>query len=433
MAQQAHIFTMFTRQGNRHVAQKVDQGVAVVVTKAIWFALLKLLDEGRLPFFKAPLTLLTIVKFTLLLLLIPSMTWSATLAPDTVDTVYHNYDGGGMEIDGPFILVRKSIGTDFSVNGHYYVDSVSAASIDVLANASEYTEERTEYSVGVDFLHEKTMVSTGYTNSTENDFEANSAFLSISQSFFGDLSTLSLSYAKGKDDVGMVNNDFSKKAERDIYKIGLSQVLTKNALLGLNLEMITDEGYLNNPYRTYRFLDPTNLETGYSTATEVYPETRTSYALALRSMYYLPYRASLKVEYRYFNDSWGINAHTYELAYIHPLSTRWTIEGRYRYYSQTQADFYKDLFPFQNAETYMGRDKELSRFSDFTLGGGITYEFGQGVIPHIDRMKFTTLVDYMKFTYDNFRDVTKATLIPGDEPLYEFDAWVTRLSVTFEY
>src|SRR5690606_12744571 len=150
------------------------------------------------------------------------------------------------------------VGTDFSVNGHYYVDSVSAASIDVLANASEYTEERTEYSVGVDYLHDKTMVSTGFTNSTENDFEANSAFLSVSQSFFGDLSTLSLSYAKGKDDVGMVNNDFAKDAERDIYKIGLSQVLTKNSLLGLNLEMITDQGYLNNPYRTYRFLDPTD-------------------------------------------------------------------------------------------------------------------------------------------------------------------------------
>ena len=81
----------------------------------------------------------------------------------------------------------------------------------------------------------------------------------------------------------------------------------------------------------------------------------------------------------------------------------------------------------------MGRDKELSSFSDFTVGGGITYEFGQGVIPHIDKVKFTALVDYMKFTYDNFRDVTKPSVIPGDEPLYEFDAWVTRLGFTFEY
>ncbi len=362
------------------------------------------------------------------------MVSAATLAPDTVDAVYHNYDGGGMDIGGPFILVRKSIGTDFSVNGHYYVDSVSAASIDVLATASEYEEERTEYSLGVDYLHDKTIVSAGYTNSTENDFEANSGFFSVSQSFFGDLTTLSIAYVKGKDDVGKRDNDFAEEAERDIYKIGISQILTKNSLLGFNLEMITDEGYLNNPYRSYRFLkDENDPSLGYDTAEEEYPGSRTSYAVAMRALYYLPYRASVKGEYRFFNDSWGITAHTYEVAYVHPLSTRWTVEGRYRYYTQTQADFYKDLFPFKDAETHMGRDKELSTFSDFTVGAGITYEFGQGVIPHIDKMKFTALVDYMKFTYDNFRDVTKPSLIPGEEPLYEFDAWVSRLALTFEY
>lgn len=407
--------------------QKVVQEVAVVVTNTKVTCNLKTF-QGLRPFFKQLLRLLIIVNCLFLAIIVHA----ATLAPDTVDAVYHNYDGGGMDIGGPFVLVRKSIGTDFSVNGHYYVDSVSSASIDVLANATEYTEERTEYSVGLDYLHEKTIVSTGFTNSTENDFEANSAFLSVSQSFFGDLTTLSISYAKGFDDIGMTDNAYDEEAERDIYKLGLSQVLTKNMLMGMNLEMITDEGSLNNPYRCYRFLDA-KLPKGYDCVREIYPETRTSYALALRSLYYLPYRASLKGEYRYFNDSWGIAAHTFELAYVHPLSNRWTVEGRYRYYSQTQADFYKDLFPFENAETYMGRDKELSTFTDFTVGGGITYEFGQGVIPHIDRVKFTALLDYLKFTYDNFRDVTKATVTPGEEPLYEFDAWVTRLSFTFEY
>tara|TARA_R110001592_G_scaffold52649_9_gene161297 strand:+ start:475 stop:1683 length:1209 start_codon:yes stop_codon:yes gene_type:complete len=402
----------------------------VVVTKTAEYTFLKVVGEGNTPFFKYFFRLLITVNFYLFSHLVSA----ATLAPDTVDAVYHSYDGGGMDINGPFILVRKSIGTDFSVNGHYYIDSVSSASIDVVANASEYEEERTEYSLGFDYLHDKTIVSSGFTNSTENDFEANSGFLSISQSFFGDLTTLSLAYVKGKDDVGKINNDFSEKAERDIYKVGISQILTKNSLLGFNLEMITDEGYLNNPYRSYRFLlDESNPSLGYGTATEVYPTTRTSYAVATRVLYYLPYRASIKAEYRFFNDSWGITANTYEVAYVHPLTPRWTVEGRYRYYSQSQADFYKDLFPFQNAETYMGRDKELSRFSDFTLGGGISYEFGQGVIPHVNKMKFTALVDYMKFTYDNFRNVTEPSLIPGEEPLYEFDAWVTRLAFTFEY
>ena len=41
--------------------------------------------------------------------------------------------------------------------------------------------------------------------------------------------------------------------------------------------------------------------------------------------------------------------------------------------------------------------------------------------------------DYLDFQYDDFRDVTKDGYLPGQEPLYEFDAWVTRASIVIEY
>jgi hypothetical protein len=44
-------------------------------------------------------------------------------------------------------------------------------------------------------------------------------------------------------------------------------------------ELITDVGYLNNPYRSVRFL---NSSGGYSYQSEVYPNTRTSHALGLK-------------------------------------------------------------------------------------------------------------------------------------------------------
>jgi len=414
-----------------HEVLKAEQGAGVAVIRIL----------KTKPFFKAFFKLLTTAKSPLNIskvLLLSAVTClsinvqAGTLPVDTVDVVFHQYDGGGMKINGPFVLVRKSIGTQFSLNGHYYVDSVSAASIDVLATASEYTEERTEYSAGVDFLHEKTIISAGFTNSEENDFVANSVFFSVSQDFFGDLSKINFGYGRGWDEVGKIESDFSEDVDRQIFKLGFSQVLTKNSLMGFDIETITDEGYLNNPYRQYRFIDA-GLPDGYDYAFEVYPETRTSTAIALRALYYLPYRASLKGEYRFFTDSWGIKAHTYDLLYVHPLGAHWTLEGRYRYYSQTQADFYKDIFTHEGAEDHMARDKELSTFSDYTLGFGASYEFGQGVMPHVDRLKVSALFDYMKFEYDNFRDVSQSALTAGAEPLYEFDAWVTRFSVTLEY
>lgn len=385
--------------------------VVVVVTKT--------------PFFKTFFELLIIVNS----MVFGSFACAATLPPDTVDALYHAYDGGGMDIDGPFVLVRKSVGSKFSLNGHYYVDSVSSASIDVRATASPYEEERTEYSAGVDFIHDKTIVSAGYTNSEENDFSADTVFLSVSQDFFGDLTNLSLGYSRGWDEVGMIESDFSEDTERQNFKIGVSQVLTKNMLLGLDLDVITDEGYLNNPYRSYRYREGSSFET----ATEKYPETRTSTAVALRSLYYLPYRASIKAEYRFFTDSWGIDADTFELQYVHPVGPSWIFEGRFRYYAQTKADFYSDLFPYKDSQDFMGRDKELSTFSDYTIGLGASYIFGKGEIAQIDRLKVTALIDYLEFSYDDFRDVTAPSLVVGSEPLYSFDAWVTRLSVTMEY
>ncbi len=358
---------------------------------------------------------------------------AATLPPDSVDILHHNYDGGGMKIDGPSVLVRKSIGPQVSVTGHYYVDTVSAASVDVLARASEYEEERTEISGGIDFLHEKTIMSMGYTNSSENDYEADTIYFSVAQDFFGDLTTLSLAYAKGKDDVGTVGSDVTEDLDRNNYKIGLTQVITKNMLMGLDVDVISDEGKLENPYRANRYIDPDD-STNFLYQDEVYPDTRTSTAAAVRAMYYLPYRASVKGEYRYFSDSWGIKAHTYDIGYVHPFLTHWTAEVRYRYYTQDKADFYADLFPFANSQTHVGRDKELSTFSGTTMGFGISYELKQGVIPGIDRLQFNILADWLDFSYDDFRDVTKeGNFLPGEEPLYEFDALVTRTSLILEF
>ena len=61
-------------------------------------------------------------------------------------------------------------------------------------------------------------------------------------------------------------------------------------VLSMNYEGISDEGFLNNPYRQVRFVDPAAAR-GFNYESERYPNTRTSSAMALRGMYYLPFRA----------------------------------------------------------------------------------------------------------------------------------------------
>ena len=150
-------------------------------------------------------------------------------------------------------------------------------------------------------------------------------------------------------------------------------------------------------------------------------------------MYYLPYRAALKGEYRSYGDTWGVDAFNAEIAYVHPFDNGVTVEARYRYYSQTAADFYADLFPRAQAQNFLARDKELATFETNTLGLGVAYEFKTGWLPGFDKGEVNLTMDYIRFDYDDFRDVTVSGAAPGDEPLYSFDSWVTRAFVSFWY
>ncbi|WP_245763901.1 DUF3570 domain-containing protein [Pseudoalteromonas denitrificans] len=357
---------------------------------------------------------------------------AAVLPEDRADAMYHSYQGGGMSIDGPSILLRKKIGKSVSVSTNYYIDMVSSASIDVLATASPYKEERKEHSLSVDYLHDKTVLSLGYSQSKESDFDAKSLHFDVSQDFFGDLTTLSFGFSKGNDEISQNGNEtFKETATRANYRLGLSQVATKNLVLGMNLEAITDEGYLNNPYRSYRYQDA-NSATGFSYATEIYPNTRTSNAASLRARYFLPNKAAIYANARVFSDTWGIDANTYKLGYSQSFMNNWLMDFHLRHYSQTSADFYRDLFDRQDQFNFMARDKEMSTFNDLSIGLTTRYLFKISSAPWIKSSSINLSIDHIQFDYENFRNVLAEQQM-GTEPFYSFSANVIRFYVSLWY
>lgn len=351
------------------------------------------------------------------------------LPEDRADVLWHSYDGGGVTINGPSVLVRKAYKDKISAWGNYYVDMISGASVDVEATASAYSETREEFSVGMDYLYDKTLLGIGVTSSKEDDYEASTLHLSVSQDFFGDLSTFSMGYSYGDDTVSRNgDNTFEDVASHQAYKFELSQILTKHMIMNFGYEAVVDEGFLNNPYRSVRFFD-TTAGKGYNYQSEIYPRTRTSDAMAVRTMYYLPYRAALRAEYRYYSDSWGIVAHNGEISYTHPLGDRWEFDAKARYYTQTAADFYADIFPFRDAQNFLARDKELATFDSATIGFGASYLFNKDGFLLFDKGSVNLNVDYITFDYQDFSDVTSASTF-GDESLYSFDAIVLRAFVS---
>jgi hypothetical protein len=381
--------------------------------------------------------------------------FAGVLPDDRTDALYHRYQGGGITIQGPSILVQKKITDNFALTGNWYQDYISSASVDVKLSASPYKEKRTQESGGFEYLHGKSTYSAGIIHSSEPDYKSNTTYYSISQDMFGDLTTLSMTYKRGWDKVyrdlkdaasGRIINDPAfggfdkngnpisfKDADHRGYAVGLSQILTRTLIASFNFEVLTDQGYLQSPYRKILYLNP-QAGLGYTQAEQVYPNTRTSNAGSLQLKYYLHYRAALTGSYRYFSDTWGIRAHTAEIGYTHPAWKSWIFDGTFRFYTQNAASFYSDLFPRANFQNFEARDRELAAFNSYTVGVGAAYDFPIPRNRWINRSSANVRFDHLLIDYKDFRNAlligTNPAFTAGNEPLYKLNANILQVFVS---
>jgi hypothetical protein len=363
------------------------------------------------------------------------------LPEDEADVMYHSYSGGDITVKGPSVLIRKKVGDSLSLTYNYYEDMISSASIDVKLSASPYHEIRRQNSFGADFLHGKTTYSVGYIYSKEPDYIASTSYYSISQDMFGDLTTVTLGYKRAWDQIyrdikenGVIINDptFHQRADHWGYTFGLTQILTRNLVANFNYEILTDQGYLPNPYREIRYASPGGV--GFTLAPQIYPETRTSNAASLLLKYYLPWHAALTGSYRFYHDTWDVTGHTLEAQYTWPLWKGWVFDASLRYYTQTHASFYSDLFPYANYSNFMARDRELASFDSWTPGIGATYEFPIPQVPWIHRSTANIRYDRLMIDYKDFRNALLAGQYgAGNEPLYKLDANVLEAWISIWY
>jgi hypothetical protein len=285
----------------------------------------------------------------------------------------------------------------------------------------------------MDYLRGNTTMTVNFVSSEESDFDAKTYSFSVSQDMFGDLTTLTLSYAYGDDRVGKSTDPtFEEDNTRQHYGVGITQILTRNMIASLNYEAITDEGFLNNPYRSVRYFNPA-AGLGYSYEPELYPHTHTSNAVGVRAKYYLPYRAAIEGEYRFFTDTWGINSNTAAIAYTHPMGP-WTFNGKYRYHDQNGADFYADIFPRSEATNFRGRDKELSPLTSHTFTIAASYQFigNSNAWGFVKKATINASLNVLRVDYHDFSDASTGAVL-GEEPLYHLDADVIQLFFSFWY
>jgi hypothetical protein len=369
-------------------------------------------------------------------LLLLRATCADVLPDDRADLFWSKYSGGGMDITGESAALNKKFTENIAAQVNYFVDHVSGASIDVLSQASQIRDERIQKSATLEFVHDKTTYTASYSGSVERDYRSDTASIAMKQDMFGDLTTLSLAFANTVDKVGENNGTafvpvitWLGHAQSRSYDIDWSQILTKNLIAGVNFNVITDHGLLANPYRSIRFLDA-GTPKGYSLGSQVYPDTRTSTAVQVEAKYFLPYRAAITGSFRYFRDTWSIVGKTFEVDYTHPISNIWILEGRFRYYTQNNANFYSDLFQYADEFEFEGRDQDLAAQNNYTIGAKATYAFLPNGWKMFKRATITFDASRIAFHYTDFRNIKDYGLPqyqPGTEPLYQFNATVYQI------
>ncbi|MBL8340358.1 MAG: DUF3570 domain-containing protein [Rubrivivax sp.] len=126
--------------------------------------------------------------------------------------------------------------------------------------------------------------------------------------------------------------------------LGVTQVVNRQWLMQLNLGLGRGSGYHNDPYKVLSVIDGgTGLLAGDRYVSEQRPESRTRVSLYWQNKVHLT-RDVLDVSYRYYQDNWGVRAHTLDTRYrfeLPDVAKGLHVEPRWRVYRQGAADFWR--------------------------------------------------------------------------------------------
>jgi len=136
--------------------------------------------------------------------------------------------------------------------------------------------------------------------------------------------------------------------------IGVSRGIDRAWAVYAGLGVTDHAGYLAEPYKLR----------------DVRPEERLERAVSIRYRHFFDGPdAALHLDYRYFDDDWGIASHTLHTSWYQNVGLSFQVVPNVRYYSQSAADFYRPVDEFDlPLNVHQSSDFRLSAYGAFTFG-----------------------------------------------------------------
>ena len=209
------------------------------------------------------------------------------------------------------------------------------------------------------------VLTGGLAASNESDYNSLAASLKLDREFNNKNTIVSLGVAGTHDLVKNVS--LTRWDDKDTVEIiaGFSQVLDPRTLFSLNYSFATQSGYLDDPYKL--------AQVGTDIIAEHRPSWRDKHAIyATLSHFFDCLNGSIEGGYRFYTDSFGIDAHTYELTWNQKIGRQFIISPNIRYYEQSAADFYG--VQFVTKPEFYSADYRLSKLSALSYGITVTWK-----------------------------------------------------------
>ena len=271
-----------------------------------------------------------------------------------------------IHVDTTLLGALIPLNDEWSMEGGLVVDTVSGASPSFhsqrLGSGKLYDLRRAE-DVSVTRYFPLASVTLGASHSAENDYLSNALTLKFSLSSEDKNTTYDFGIAGNKDTitVPVAGIDHQRKRGVDVI-VGVTQVLSMSDIVQFNVGYGAGQGYYSDPYK---FFDNRPRQKHQTTL------------VAKWNHHVKSWGSTERFSYRYYDDSFGIRAHTFGLEHVHPLGDGWTLTPAVRLYSQSAANFYVGVetppFPtippgFTPGVTIISQDQRLSAFGARTLG-----------------------------------------------------------------
>jgi hypothetical protein len=297
--------------------------------------------------------------------------------------LFYKESGGRTQVINPVLLVQQDLAQygEFGVLLGY--DAISGASptgayptSDVTTSASghlvqsgtfpsvEYRDQRKSISLSWQRKFGAHLPSIDLSYAKENDYIARGFGISDAWTMAHGLGTLHYGVAFSRDLVEPVTNRLHLPKKENGYSLGWTQILGERDVIDISASLMQLSGYLDDPYKVVPVGD---IASGL-TQPEHRPDTRSRRALVVKFAHAYPWAGALRASYRYYNDSWGIRAHTLELAYDQRFGAGWIVSPEVRLYTQSRASFYGSSF--SAPREFMSADYRLSPFG--SILGGLT-------------------------------------------------------------